>query len=81
MTKALDRRARQRRNWPVLLTGLHDQAGADLSASTTLAERLAMMRPLALAAWKVAGLPLPRYSRRRIPVRIFDRDASQEGAR
>jgi hypothetical protein len=81
MTKAAERRARRRRNWPVVLTGLHDQPGADLSSSTTLEERLAMMRPLALAAWKVAGLPLSRYSRKRTPVRIFDRDAGEEGVR
>ena len=32
-----------------------------------------MMWPLAEAAWRVAGLPLPRYRRSRIPVRLLVR--------
>ena len=35
----------------------------DLTPTTTLEERLAMMRPLALAAWSVAGLDSPRAVR------------------
>jgi len=37
-----------------------------------------MMRPLAEAAWRVAGLPLPRYSRSRIPVRLLVRRGGEE---
>ncbi len=37
-----------------------------------------MMRPLAEAAWRVAGLPLPRYRRSRIPVRLLVRSGGQE---
>ena len=41
-------------------------------------ERIAMMRPLAEAAWRVAGLPMPRYSRSRIPVRLLVRRGGEE---
>jgi hypothetical protein len=78
MVDAATRRARNRRSWPVLVTSLHDQPTDDLSASTTLEERIAMMRPLALAAWQVAGIALPRYRRSRIPVRIVRNRGDQE---
>jgi hypothetical protein len=57
---------------------MRNQPADDLSPSTTLAERIAMMRPLAETAWRVAGLPLPRYSRRRIPVRLLVRSGGEE---
>lgn len=72
------RRARARREWPVRLVSLRDQPGDDLSSGTTLEERIAMMRPLAETAWRVAGLPLPRYRRSRIPVRLLVRSGGQE---
>ena len=78
MRSAAARRAHARREWPVRLVSLRDQPGDDLSASTTLAERIAMMRPLAEAAWRVAGLALPRYTRRRIPVRLLVRRGGEE---
>lgn len=78
MESAAVRRARARRRWPVRLVSLKSQPADDLSASTSLAERIAMMRPLAEAAWRVAGLPLPRYSRRRIPVRLLVRRGGEE---
>jgi hypothetical protein len=78
MSDAAARRARARRRWPVRLTRLRNQPSDDLSSSTTLEERIAMMRPLAEAAWRVAGLPLPRYSRRRIPVRLLVRRGGEE---
>ena len=37
-----------------------------------------MMWPLAEAAWRVAGLPLPRYRRSRIPVRLVE-PADEDG--
>jgi hypothetical protein len=57
---------------------LRDQPREDLSSTTTLEERIAMMRPLAEAAWRVAGLPMPRYSRSRIPVRLLVRRGGKE---
>ncbi len=78
MRSTAARRARARSRWPVLVVSLRDQPADDLSASTTLAERIAMMGPLAEAAWRLAALPLPRYSRRRIPVRLLVRRGSEE---
>jgi hypothetical protein len=38
---------------------------------TTPAERIAMMWPLAEAAWRLAGRSLPTYTRRDTPLRLF----------
>jgi hypothetical protein len=45
----------------------------DLSATTTAQERLAMMWPLAVEAWTVAGWSIPQYSRAEMPVRVRSR--------
>jgi len=50
---------------------LSDEPRDDLSATTTAEERLAMMWPLAVAAWQVAARPLPLYDRRAAPIRFF----------
>ncbi|MEW5737964.1 MAG: hypothetical protein AB1938_03505 [Myxococcota bacterium] len=46
----------------------------DLSASTTVEQRLAMMWELALAAWSLQGQPLPTYSRSEMPGRVLRPD-------
>lgn len=43
----------------------------DLSAVTSVTERIAMMWPLAVEAWNVAGLPIPEYTRETMPGRIL----------
>lgn len=40
---------------------------------TTRAERLAMVWPLTLEAWSLAGRALPEYPRGRTPVRVVER--------
>lgn len=65
------RRAEARRDWPVRKYDLGKEPGDDLSATTTAEERLAMMWPLAIEAWKVAGRPIPDYSRAEMPIRIL----------
>lgn len=62
-------RAARRSSWPVRRLALGDEAD-DLSAQTTAAERIAMMWPLALEAWKLAGLPIPDYERKDAPSRL-----------
>ena len=62
-------RAAARRTWPVRKFRLGAEPPDDLSAFTTPEERLAMMWPLALEAWELAGRPLPTYSRGEAPVR------------
>jgi hypothetical protein len=43
----------------------------DLSGCTTAAARIAMMWPLAEAAWRLARRPMPTYDRRNIPAVLF----------
>ena len=42
----------------------------DLSDSTTVQERLDILRELTERAWRLGGRALPTYSRRDIPVRV-----------
>jgi hypothetical protein len=66
-------RAIRRRSWPVRRYRLGSEPSDDLSDITTAEERLAMMWPLALEAWSLAGLPLPDYSRDQTPIRRLRR--------
>ena len=59
---------RQRADWPVRRFSLGAEPGDDLSGSTTAEERLAMLWPLTLEAWALAGLPIPSYTRAAAPV-------------
>jgi hypothetical protein len=43
----------------------------DLSATTSIEERIAMMWPLALEAWNVSGRTLPGYRRAEMPGRVI----------
>ena len=58
---------------------LGDEPRDDISADTSIAERLAMMWPLALEAWTLSGQPLPSYQRRDMPIRV--RPLGQTSAR
>lgn len=62
---SLERVAR-RASWPVRRCALGEESD-DLSAQTTATERIAMMWPLALEAWRLAGLPIPDYTRKDMP--------------
>jgi|SRR5437588_7251974 len=62
-----DRAARG--SWPIRVYRLGCEPGDDLSATTTAAERLAMVWPLTLEAWAMAGKALPIYSRGETPIR------------
>jgi hypothetical protein len=61
--KALDRRS-----WPVRVFRLGEEPRDDLSGSTTAEQRLAMVWPLTLEAWALAGLPIPTYARHETPI-------------
>lgn len=60
-----------RTSWPVRIFKLGDEPSDSLAHGTTSEERLAMMWPLALAAWELTGKPLPDYHRRDMPVRYL----------
>jgi hypothetical protein len=71
---AIDEAARRRSlraGWPLARFRLGEEPSDDLSGTTTAAQRIAMMWPLAQAAWTVAGRPLPSYDRSTIPARLF----------
>lgn len=57
-----------RSEWPVRVYRLGDEPGDDLSGTTSVEARVAMMWPLALQAWELAGLSIPRYERQETPV-------------
>jgi hypothetical protein len=65
----VEERAAARRTWPVRTFPLGAEPSEDLSRTSTAAERLAMMWPLALEAWSLTGRPLPEYRRSEAPVR------------
>ncbi len=64
-------RAEARSAWPVRRTSNEAQSD-DLSAQTTPTERIAMMWPLALEAWRLAGRPIPDYARHETPIRRLE---------
>jgi len=68
-------RKRARATWPIVRASLRAESGEDLSASTTVEERLSMMWPLAKAAWSLAG-GVPDYPRSEAPIRISRRTSS-----
>lgn len=69
--EARSARAARRATWPVRCYRLGEEPGDDLSATTTAAERLAMMWPLAVDAWASAGIPIPDYPRHLAPARVL----------
>lgn len=72
-----DRAARG--SWPIRVYRLGREPGDDLSATTTAAERLAMVWPLTLEAWAVAGKALPTYSRGEAPIRAVPSGVRRPG--
>jgi hypothetical protein len=64
-------RAAARRQWPIRGYRLGEEPGEDLSATTTAAERMAMVWRLSLDAWAMTGRPLPNYRREDTPGRVI----------
>jgi|UPI0007322F6F hypothetical protein len=64
-------RAAARRAWPVQRHRLGEEPGEDLSATTTAAERMAMVWQLTLDAWALTGRPWPDYPRTAAPGRVI----------
>lgn len=72
-----DRAARG--SWPIRVYRLGGEPGDDLTATTTAAERLAMVWPLTLEAWAMAGKALPTYSRGETPIRVVPSGVRRRG--
>jgi len=74
MDDARSERARARATWPIRKLRLDQEGeGDDLSATSSVEERLSMMWPLALDAWATSGKPLPTYERSEMPGRVLRR--------
>ena len=65
-----DKRRDRRASWPVRRFRLGEEPGEDLSSTTTVEDRLAMMWPLALDAFSVVPSRSDRTSRARWPVKV-----------
>ena len=64
------RRAAARRQWPMRVVELDEDEVEDLSATTTMEERLAMVWRLTLDSWASSGRPIPNYRREDTPGRV-----------
>lgn len=70
-SKTPEQRRAEREKWPIARYPLGHEPGDDLSETTTASERIAMMWPLAVEAWLLAGNKLPEYQRSEMPCRLF----------
>jgi len=66
-----ERRRRARQAWPIRRFKLGEEPSEDLSETTTAAERLAMIWPLTLLSWRLAGRDIPDYERGEMPGRLL----------
>ncbi len=64
-------RSAARARWPIARFRVGHEPPEDLSGTTTAAERIAMMWPLAQTAWALAGRAWPTYDRSTMPARLF----------
>ena len=65
--EARERRRRARQAWPIRRYNLGEEPSEDLSETTTAAERLAMIWPLTVLSWRLAGRDIPEYKREDMP--------------
>ena len=70
------RRCEARAAWPIRRFDLANEPVDDLRATTTAGERLAMVWPLAVQAWRLAGREIPDYERSEAPGRVIRRGES-----
>ena len=69
-----------RANWPVRKFRLGEEPVDDYSAYTA-GERMMMVERMTNDAWASAGRPIPRYSRREMPVRVIRKGATGKNER
>jgi len=65
--RELETRRLARRSWPIRRYALGEEPPENLSATTSADQRLAMVWPLTVLSWRLAGLEIPDYERRRAP--------------
>jgi hypothetical protein len=64
-------RSSARGSWPIRAHRLGEEPEDDFATTTTAAERLAMIWPLTVDAWTLAGRLIPDYPRSEAPVRVI----------
>jgi hypothetical protein len=69
--QAREARRLARQSWPIRRYALGDEPPDDLRQITTPGQRLAMVWPLTLLSWRLAGRELPAYERRETPGRMI----------
>lgn len=65
------RRREQARAWPVRRYALGQEPALDPDDTSSAEQRVAMMWPLAVQMWTLAGIELPQYDRERAPGRLI----------
>ena len=75
---AVEERRAARADWPVRKFLLGEEP-VDNYSTCTAGERMMMVEQMSRDAWASAGLPMPRYSRREMPVRIIRKPATGDG--
>lgn len=66
-------RAAARRSWPIHKFRLGEEPSDDLSGTTTVSERVAMVWQMTKDSWSSAGRTIPDYLRRETPIQVIDR--------
>ena len=69
-SESREARRLRRQTWPIRRFDLGAEPSDDLSGTTSAAERLAMVWPLTLVAWRIAGRSIPEYERSMTPGRV-----------
>jgi hypothetical protein len=70
LVSTFEERRRARLSMPIRVVDLADEGRPDPRDTSTVDERLAMVRTLTLRQWAFMGLEIPRYTRAEIPIRI-----------
>lgn len=70
-SRSAEERAAARASWPGVKLPAATTTSDDLSATTTAAERIAMVWRLTLDAWALSGRPIPDYRREDAPGRVI----------
>ena len=67
-----EKRRAARANWPIVKSTLAEQGrDDDISAHTTMEQRLEMMFTISARGWALTGREWPAYSRAEMPTRLI----------
>ena len=66
-----EERRQARAGWPIRKVTLADEALTDARDTSTVDERLALVRALTLRQWAFAGREVPTYTRAEMPGKVL----------